>query len=236
MIELMDVFFIAANISSAADCREFWMISSVTGSFVLVAISGFRPCLVEFDQDIAKSVHADLVARMYHDRHARILDDCGPLEPHPRLQEGAIVEGRGMDALEGVVHIADTLHGNAGIRSRLRSLGDREPPRLRGGHEMNPDHLHRSIEPVRVFALVRIVKRGFDPGNMLLADFREADLHIRRMLLVLVPKPSISHESQPFRGNPLVLELPARQILDSRNTASIRSAEPGARSIRRVTK
>ena len=33
MIELIAVFFMTANISSAAACSEFWMISSVMGSF-----------------------------------------------------------------------------------------------------------------------------------------------------------------------------------------------------------
>jgi hypothetical protein len=37
MIELIAVLRIAANISSAAACNEFWMISSVIGS--LLAIS-----------------------------------------------------------------------------------------------------------------------------------------------------------------------------------------------------
>ena len=36
MIELIAVFLIAANISSAADCSEFWMISSVMGSLAVM--------------------------------------------------------------------------------------------------------------------------------------------------------------------------------------------------------
>jgi hypothetical protein len=39
MIELIAVFFITANISSAVACREFWMISSVIGSLEAFAIS-----------------------------------------------------------------------------------------------------------------------------------------------------------------------------------------------------
>ena len=44
MIELIAVFFMTANISSAVACSEFWMISSVIGSltFFSIAVSSGR--------------------------------------------------------------------------------------------------------------------------------------------------------------------------------------------------
>ena len=38
MIELIAVFFMTANISSAVACSEFWMISSVIGSLTSFGI------------------------------------------------------------------------------------------------------------------------------------------------------------------------------------------------------
>lgn len=41
MIELIAVFFMTANISSAVACSEFWMISSVIGSLVLCIVLSY---------------------------------------------------------------------------------------------------------------------------------------------------------------------------------------------------
>ena len=87
MIELIAVFFMAANISSAALCSEFWMISSVIGSFVIVVIVVMvlppSRSVADMNADIAEVVHLGVVAGVDHDRGPRILDDGGPSKAMP---------------------------------------------------------------------------------------------------------------------------------------------------------
>ena len=69
MIELIAVFFMTANISSAVACSEFWMISSVIGS--LACLRHARLLRREMDVDVAVAVDLDPVAGMDDDGACR---------------------------------------------------------------------------------------------------------------------------------------------------------------------
>src|SRR5690606_8086229 len=144
MIELIAVFFMAANISSAVACSEFWMISSVIGSFVLSAM----PASLERDLDVAETVDLDAVARMHDHRRAGILHDGRTGEVHAPLELRAIIDGSLVDTFECVVHPAPSLQRRGDVFSGRLALPHGELSHLGGGDEVNTHHIHGRIEPV----------------------------------------------------------------------------------------
>jgi hypothetical protein len=80
MIEDIAVLRIAANISSAAACSEFWMISSVIGSF---AWSVMAASASQRDVDVAEAIDPRLVAGVDDDGGAGSSTMAGPENAMP---------------------------------------------------------------------------------------------------------------------------------------------------------
>src|SRR5690606_18051778 len=138
------------NISSAAACSEFWMISSVIGSLDRLVMSA--SLCRQVDLNVAVAVDLDMATGMDDDRCARILNDGRAVEFHTGLQPGAVIDRRLVDAFEGEIDLAAALERDLGFRAGGLALGHGQLADFGRSDEMDADHLDRRIEPVGVFA------------------------------------------------------------------------------------
>src|SRR4051794_26055526 len=166
MIELIAVFFITANISSAAACSEFWMISSVIGSLTLFSMALSS---AELDVNVVVAVDLDPVAGMDDDGAAGILDDGGTGKAHARRQPAAVIDRRLVNAFERIVDLALALQRGLGGRACRFSLAHGQLADFGRSHQVDADHFDRRVEPVGVLALVGLVERALDRGQPLLS-------------------------------------------------------------------
>ena len=197
------VLRIAANISSAAACSEFWMISSVIGSFASVISA---PSAVKRDVDVAIGVNLHRVAGMDHGGRTAVLDYRRAPERHARAQRLAVIKRGLVPAVRRVVDHAPPLDrvrgvGSVGFLGAHLELAD-----LGFGHEVDTHHLYGSVQPVRVFALVGPVEILGDAREARVGDRALRERHLGGVLLVLVTEPAVAQKTDPLRADSLVGE------------------------------